>query len=174
MPELIVPTTRLHAAWLESRDEWGRGIHQDGAGMRPQDDYDSAAGFAKWVARLHAEEDLSVPPAKDWVHCTHRWMVEGDRVLGAISLRHDLNQFLIDVGGHIGYGVRPSERRKGLASWALGRTLEEARRLGIPRVLITCRLTNIASARTIEKAGGVFEDERGAGADRVRRYWIAL
>jgi predicted acetyltransferase len=174
MPELIVPTTRLHAAWLESRDEWGRGVHQDGAGMRPQDDYDSPAGFAKWVGRLRAEEDLSVPPAHDWVHCTYRWMVEGDRVLGAISLRHGLNHFLINVGGHIGYGVRPSERRKGLAGWALARTLEEARRLELDRVLITCRLTNEASASTIERAGGVFEDIRGSGDDRVRRYWIAL
>lgn len=174
MPELIAPTTSLHAAWLESRDEWGRGVHQDGAGMRPQDDYDSAEGFAKWVRRLHAEEDLAVPPSRDWVHCTHRWIVEGDRILGAISLRHGLNHFLINVGGHIGYGVRPSERRKGLASWALALILDEARRLGLPRVLITCRLTNVASARTIEKAGGVFEDERGAGDDRVRRYWIAL
>ena len=50
MPELIAPTTRLHAEWLESRDEWGRGVHQDGAGMRPQDDYDSPAGFARWIA----------------------------------------------------------------------------------------------------------------------------
>src|SRR4029453_2144111 len=82
MPELIAPTTRLHAAWIESRDEWGRGVHQDGAGMRPGDDYDSAAGFARWVRRLNDEEDTRIPPAQDWVHCTYRWIVDGDRVLG--------------------------------------------------------------------------------------------
>lgn len=174
MPELIVPTTRLHAAWIESRDEWGRGVHQDGAGMRPGDDYDSAEGFARWVRRLVNEEDVRIPPARDWVHCTYRWMVEGDRVLGAIALRHGLNNFLINVGGHIGYGVRPAERRKGRASWALGLILDEARKLGIDRVLITCRVDNEASARTIEKAGGVFEDIRGSGHDEVRRYWITL
>jgi len=95
-------------------------------------------------------------------------------VLGAIALRHTLNQLLTDVGGHIGYSVRPSERRRGLATWALGLTLDEARKLGIDRVLITCRVTNVASARTIEKAGGVFEDVRGTGPDQVRRYWIDL
>ncbi|MFF5287796.1 GNAT family N-acetyltransferase [Paractinoplanes globisporus] len=174
MPELIAPTTRLHAAWIESRDEWGRGVHQDGAGMRPGDDYDSAAGFAKWVRRLNDEEDTRIPPAQDWVHCTYRWIVDGDRVLGGIALRHGLNHFLINVGGHIGYGVRPSERRKGLASWALGLILDDARRIGLSRVLITCRVTNEASARTIEKAGGVFEDIRGSGNDEVRRYWIVL
>jgi predicted acetyltransferase len=174
MPELIVPTVRLHDAWIESRDEWGKGVHQDGAGLRPTDKPDTAEGFAAWIGRLHDEEDLSKPVAADWVHCTYRWMVDGDRILGAISLRHTLNDFLIDVGGHIGYGVRPSERGKGLAGWALGHTLVEARRLGLERALLTCRPGNIASQRTIEKAGGVFEDVRGIGDHEVRRYWIAV
>ena len=174
MPELIAPTTRLHAAWIASRDEWGRGVHQDGAGFRPEDEYDTPEGFARWVRRLTDEEDTSIPPAPDWVHCTYRWMVKGERVLGAISLRHSLNDWLLNVGGHIGYGVRPSERRKGLASWALGLTLDEARKLGLERVLITCQVSNVASARTIEKAGGVFEDVRGTGPDEVRRYWVPL
>jgi predicted acetyltransferase len=174
MPELIAPTTRLQAAWVASRDEWGRGVHQDGAGLRPQDDNDSPEGVARWVRRHTDEEDTSIPPAPDWVHCTYRWMVDGDRLLGAIALRHRLNELLADVGGHIGYSVRPSERRKGLAGWALRLTLDEARKLGIDRVLITCRVTNVASARTIERAGGVFEDVRGPGDDQVRRYWITL
>src|SRR3954469_25573746 len=71
MPELIAPTTRLHAAWLASRDEWGRGVHQDGAGMRPQDEYDTREGFARWVRRLTCEEDTRIPPGPDWVHCTY-------------------------------------------------------------------------------------------------------
>jgi len=174
MLELIAPTTRLHAAWLAARDEWGRGVHQDGAGLRPQDEPDTPDGFARWVRRLTNEEDTRIPPAREWVHCTYRWMVEDDRVLGAIALRHGLNHFLINVGGHIGYSVRPSERRRGLATWALGLTLDEARKLGLTRVLITCRVTNVASAKTIEKAGGVFQDIRGAGNDEVRRYWIKL
>ncbi|MFD0524752.1 GNAT family N-acetyltransferase [Paractinoplanes durhamensis] len=170
MPQLIKPTARLHRAWLESRDEWVRGTHQAGAGLRPADEPDSPAGFAAWVARLHAEEDESITPTPGWVHCSYWWMVEGDRILGAISLRHELNDMLLDHGGHIGYGVRPSERRRGLASWALTETLVPARELGLDRVLVCCSDDNVGSARTIEKAGGVLEDIR---ADH-RRYWIAI
>jgi predicted acetyltransferase len=174
MPELIVPTTRLQAAWIDARDDWGRGVHQDGAGLRPTDDPDSADGFAAWVRRLHTEEDRAAPVAADWVHCTYRWMADGDRILGGISLRHTLNAFLLDCGGHIGYGVRPSARGQGLAGWALTGMFDEARKLGLERVLITCRPDNLASQRTIEKAGGVFEDVRGIGDHEVRRYWIDL
>jgi predicted acetyltransferase len=174
MPELIPPTTRLRKSWLESRDEWGRGVHQHGAGLLPDTDVDSETGFEAWVGRLAYEEDTTTPPLPGWVHCTHRWMVDGERYLGAISLRHSLNDNLREVGGHIGYGVRPSERRRGLAGWALAETLDRARGLGLDRVLITCLVTNVASARTIEGAGGVFEDVRSHAGEPYRRYWIAL
>ncbi|GAA0568605.1 GNAT family N-acetyltransferase [Paractinoplanes ferrugineus] len=173
MPKLIEPTTRLHHAWLDARDEWGRGVHQDGSGLRPTDDVDSADGFAAWVARLLAEADVTRPAEPGWVHCTYRWMVEGDRVLGTISLRHELNALLFEVGGHIGYGVRPAERGRGLAGWALAEMLVAARALGLDRVLITCDDTNAASARTIERAGGVREDIREHDGRRYRRYWVS-
>ncbi|WP_229072622.1 GNAT family N-acetyltransferase [Actinoplanes sp. DH11] len=174
MPELIAPDTRLHAAWLRSRDEWGRGVHQPGSGLRAGDDVDSPAGFAAWVRRLRTEEDTSVRPAEGLVHCTYRWLVEGDRVLGTISLRHELNDFLFRAGGHIGYGVRPSARRRGLASWALGEMLGVARGLGLERVMISCDVTNAVSARLIERHGGVFDDVRDSEIGTVKRYWIAL
>jgi predicted acetyltransferase len=174
MPELIPPTARLHRAWLESRDEWGRGVHQAGSGLRPGDEVDSPAGFAAWVTRLNDEEDPAKPVRADWVHCTYRWMVEDGRVLGAISLRHELSDFLLRAGGHVGYGVRPSARRRGLATWALSETVRAAGKLGIGRVLVTCDVTNVASARTIENAGGVLEDVRDTEIGRVRRYWVTL
>lgn len=174
MPELIAPTTRLHASWIESRDEWGRGVHQAGSGLHADADVDSPAGFAAWVERLLVSEDPSVPAREGWVHCTFRWIVEGDRFLGAIALRHELNDFLLNAAGHIGYGVRPSARRRGLASWALAETLPEARKLGLDRVLITCDVDNIGSARTIEGRGGVLEDIRDTEIGTVKRYWIAL
>ncbi|WP_249999047.1 GNAT family N-acetyltransferase [Actinoplanes sp. M2I2] len=174
MPELIRPTTRLHAGWLECRDDFGRGVHQDGAGLRPADEVDSGPGFAAWVDKLTGEEDPAVVPAEGWVHCTYRWVVEDDRVLGSIALRHELNALLLDAGGHIGYSVRPSARRRGLASWALGEMLSEARRLGLDRVLVTCKVGNVASARTIERRGGVLEDVRDTELGTMKRYWIAL
>lgn len=159
MPELIPPTVRLHAAWLEARDEWGPGVHEDGFGIEPSDEVDSPAGFAAWVARLDVGR----------VRCTYRWIVEGDRVLGAIALRHEPNDF-----GHIGYGIRPSARRRGLATWALGRILDEARSLGLDTVLIACAADNVASARTIERQGGVLEDVRETEHGAMRRYWITV
>lgn len=174
MRELIPPTVRLRQSWLESRDEWGRGVYQQGAGLHQGADVDSEAGFAAWVARLASEEDTTTPPLPGYVHCTHRWMVDGERFLGAIALRHSLNDNLREVGGHIGYGVRPTARRRGLARWALAETLDRARTLGLDRVLITCAVTNEPSARTIEGAGGVLEDVRAHNGEDYRRYWVDL
>jgi predicted acetyltransferase len=126
------------------------------------------------VARLADESDSAKPLDTGRVHCTYRWIVEGDRVLGAIALRHELNDFLLRAGGHIGYGIRPSARRRGLATWALGRMLGEARVLGLDRVLIICEVDNIASAKTIERHGGVLEDVRDTELGTVRRYWIKI
>jgi predicted acetyltransferase len=172
--ELIAPTARLHRAWLRSRDEWGRGVHQDGAGLRRGDEVDSPDGFAAWVRRLLRESDPAIPPAAGSVHCTYWWIVEDDEVLGAIALRHELNDFLLRAGGHIGYGVRPSARRRGLASFALGEVLAYARKLDLPRVLVTCNVTNEGSRRTIERHGGELEDIRDTELGRLRRYWISL
>ncbi|MFI5935320.1 GNAT family N-acetyltransferase [Actinoplanes sp. NPDC051494] len=172
MPELIAPTSRLHRQWLAARDDWGRGVYQDGSGLRPTDEVDTVDGFAAFVRKLLRESDRSVPPAEGWVHCTYWWMVDGDEVLGSIALRHELNDWLLEAGGHIGYGVRPSARGKGLAGAALAQVIAYAGRLGIDRVLVSCDLDNDASRRTIEKNGGVLEDIRDSGHGKVRRYWI--
>jgi predicted acetyltransferase len=108
------------------------------------------------------------------VHATYWWIAESDTYLGSITLRHALNEFLLRAAGNIGYGIRPSARRRGLATWALGAVLPEARALGLDRVLVTCENGNIASARTIENCGGVLEDVRDTELGRTRRYWITL
>ena len=174
MAELIAPDARLHAAWLQAHAEWGPGLHEDGFGLRPSDEVDTAAGFAAWVARLTAQEDTAKPVEAGRVHCTYRWIVADGQVLGAIALRHEFSDF-VHRAGHIGYGIRPSARRRGLATWALDQMLGEARAIGLDRVLIVCEPGNIASAKTIEHHGGILEEteeteETGAG----RRYWITL
>lgn len=174
MPELIAPTARLHRAWLQARDDWGRGVHQDGSGLTPDDDVDSADGFAAWVRLLLRRGDPGQSAEPGFVHCTYWWITDGATVLGSIALRHELNDFLLDAGGHIGYGVRPAARRSGLATWALGAVLPHARALGLDRVLITCTVTNDASRRVIEHHGGVLEDVRDTSIGRLRRYWITL
>lgn len=173
VPELIRPTTDLHRSWLESRDEWGPGI-QEGTGMREGDDLDDPEGFADWVGWLLRHDDPDVVPDPGRVHTTYWWIVEDRTYLGAINLRHTLNDFLLRAGGHIGYGIRPSARGRGLATWALDAVLTEAGRLGLERVLVTCDDDNLGSARTIERNGGVLEDVRDSEVGRKRRYWIDL
>ncbi|MFG2368283.1 GNAT family N-acetyltransferase [Streptomyces mirabilis] len=176
MPELIAPTGRLHSSWLAARDEWSPGAHQDGTGLRlaPDADLDNPEVFSEWVERLRQQSDRSVAVGDERVHATHWWIVEGDSYLGAVDLRHYLNALLLDIGGHIGYSIRPSFRRRGLATWALGAVLPEARALGLDRVLVTCDDDNVASARSIERNGGVLEDVRTTNAGIKRRYWITL
>ncbi|MEH1098260.1 GNAT family N-acetyltransferase [Micromonospora sp. CPCC 205561] len=170
MPELIPPTVRLHAAFLECRDDWGPGLHEDGFGLTGDDDVDSPAGFASWVHERVRLDHPAGDPCPEEKHGSPRWIVEDARVLGAIALRHRSD----DETGHLGYGVRPSARRRGLASWALGEMLGEARALGLDRVLIVCLAENVASARMIERAGGVLAGIDGTAHAPVRRYWIAL
>jgi predicted acetyltransferase len=174
MAELVSPSVHWHASWLESREEWGRGVHQDGTGLHPDDEVDSATGFAEWVERLRTSNDPTVALPEGKVPADYWWIVEGERYLGAITLRYRLNDFLLEQGGHIGYGLRPSARGHGLAGWALATVLQRARAVGLQRVLLTCDDTNLASARTIEKNGGVLEDVRDVDGRRMRRYWIEL
>ncbi len=173
MPELVAPTTRLHTAWLEAHHEWGPGVHEDGFGLHQSDDVDSPAGFAVWVLRLVDQSDPAKPQGAGRVQCTYRWIVEGDRVLGGIALRHASSDYVL-WAGHIGYGIRPSARQRGLATWATRRMLDEARMLGLDRVLAVCGVDNVASVKTIERCGGVFEGSRDTKFGPARRYWIEL
>lgn len=173
MPELIAPTVRLHSAWLEGHVEWGPGLHEDGFGLGPSDEVDSPTGFAAWVARLADQSDPAKTIDVGKTRCTYLWIVESDRVLGGIALRHGSGDY-VRWAGHIGYGIRPSARRRGLATWALSRMLDEARVLGLDRLLAVCAVDNVASAKTIERCGGVFEDIRDTEFGPARRYWIEL
>src|ERR1700722_4908929 len=83
MPELIPPTARLHAAWLEAHAEWGPGQHEDGFGLHPSDEVDSPAGFAAWLTRLASQPDPAQRAAGH--RCLYRWIVEDDRVLGGVA-----------------------------------------------------------------------------------------
>jgi predicted acetyltransferase len=170
MPELIPPTTGLHAAFLECRDDWGPGLHEDGFGLSANDDVDSPDGFAAWVSQQSRLTHPAGDPCPDEKHASSRWIVEDGEILGGIALRHWFDNEV----GHLGYGVRPSARRRGLATWALGEMLGEARALRLERVLVVCLADNVTSARTIERNGGVLEGARETEHGEVRRYWIAL
>ncbi len=106
--------------------------------------------------------------------CTYRWIVEDGTVLGGIAVGHQLNEFRLHARGQVGYGVRPSARGRGVATWALGEMLSVVREVGLMRVLVVCSEDNIASGRVIERCGGVLADVCLTDLGTARRYWIDL
>jgi predicted acetyltransferase len=131
-------------------------------------DWNRGELWVAYLARLDRQRcGLDLPP--DRVSATFLVAQVGEEIVGRVSIRHELNAFLTEIGGHIGFGVRPAHRRRGYASEILRQALVIARAVGVDAALVTCHEDNVASARVIEAAGGVFEDIRA----RTRRYWIA-
>ena len=98
--------------------------------------------------------------------------LDDNKIVGIINARHELNDYLLNFGGHIGYSVRKSERRKGYAKAMLSYTVDFLFSLGLEKVLITCDKKNIASKRTIESCGGILENEVATEDRTTLRYWI--
>ncbi|GGB06790.1 GNAT family N-acetyltransferase [Macrococcus hajekii] len=126
--------------------------------------------FADFLIALNQREDES-----EWVNNTTLFYFEDDRIMGAANIRHELNEALLQTGGHIGYGVRPTERSKGYATLILKQALEYLKKLNISRALVTCDEDNPASASVIVKNGGQ-EDNSFMQDNRikVRRFWIDI
>jgi predicted acetyltransferase len=101
------------------------------------------------------------------------WIVERDAVLGGIALGTQTNDTVARIG-HVGYGVRPSSRGRGVATWALGELLPHARAAALDRVLLVCLDVIVGSIKTIERLGGVLEAVVDDDHGLVRRYWIDL
>lgn len=165
---LIRPTLEMEDAYLDFAREW----EEHGESITPYSARLLDQTYAQWhamLARIEKESVQGLVPAH-----TFFYLDDAGRIVGALNLRHELNDYLMQCGGHIGYGVRPSERRKGHASRMLALALPHARRLGLERVLITCDRENTASARTILRNGGILENEVQEEERITQRYWIAL
>jgi len=176
MPELVTPCTSVHASFVVAMDEFaaeGRGSIADDS-MIGRDIRERAAGwkdpdpFARYVEAVVADVEPGAPRPDGFVPATTLWWVEGDIYLARIAVRHSLTPWLLEQGGHVGYDVRPSARRRGHATAMLRATLPVAAGLGIEQLLITCDHDNVGSRKVIEACGGVLEDRR---ADKLR-YWV--
>ena len=99
---------------------------------------------------------------------------ERNLIVGAVNIRHYLNESLLLNGGHIGDGIRPSERRKGIATKMIALALDECRKLGLEKVLMVCDKENVGSAKSIQKNGGILENEVEVDGVVEQRYWIEL
>jgi predicted acetyltransferase len=176
MPILVVPTVAVHSSFLAAWDEFGpeedrwmgartiRGDEEEWSRRQAAD----PAEFARMVAAIRTEADEKTELAPGLVHQTVLWFVDGVEFLGRLSIRHELTPPLLEVGGHISYGVRPSARRQGHATRMLAQAVPLAGGLGIDPVLVTCDLDNVGSRKVIQAAGGELEDERHGKL----RFWV--
>ncbi|SNS68930.1 Predicted acetyltransferase [Asanoa hainanensis] len=174
MPALQPPTVDVHRSFLAAMTEFqaeGRGATDDqtmiGSELREYGDRWAEPGvFAEYVAGLRADEET--PRRAGFVPATTLWWVDGDTYLGRLAIRHRLTEGLRELGGHIGYDVRSTARRRGHATAMLRAALPITRSLGIVSALVTCDVDNVGSRKVIEANGGVFEDERAGKL----RFWV--
>lgn len=168
--KLIEPTIEMKEEYLQYIEEWeesGQKIVPYSSSRRGMD-YEELMG--DW-----AESKTDSVYEKGFVPASIYFLVdEQGRIFGSLHFRHELNDHLLKNGGHIGYGVRPSERQKGYAGLMLKAFLGVLEGLGLERVLITCDDVNKGSSRTIEKCGGVLENVLEFEGMLTRRYWVTV
>ncbi|MEV4704339.1 GNAT family N-acetyltransferase [Actinoplanes sp. NPDC049316] len=173
---LAVPDVRYRGSFLAAMAEFaaeGRGGATDSTEVGQEirtfgGSWGSPEGFAAYVRWLLDQARENAPRPEGYVPATNLWMLDGDGYVGRIAIRHRLTEALRRVGGHIGYDVRPSARRRGYATHMLRDALPVARGLGITTALVMCDVGNVASRRVIERNGGVLQDEAGGKL----RFWV--
>jgi predicted acetyltransferase len=168
--ELIEPIVGFEASYRDLIDDFGDEILIPFPLRYPHDD------FPVLIRRLRRNaEGLDLDEGR--VASSTFWLVENQAdIIGVSNLRHEINDALKRIGGHIGYGVRPSRRREGHATEMLRLTLFEARKRRIERVLLTCDRENEPSVKTILNNGGQFDSEEYVDVHGgvIARYWISL
>ncbi|HFK1682698.1 TPA: GNAT family N-acetyltransferase [Bacillus tropicus] len=168
---LLTPTTDLQDEYLDFYNEW----KDSGETMIPWVISKDPSNFPAMVQELlDAHNGVNLP--QSWVPDSTYWLVtDNNRIVGAVNIRHSLTEYLFNAGGHIGYGIRPSERRKGYATKLLELSLEKTKKLNITRALVVCDEVNTASEKTILHNGGVRDDDFiEEDGNVVRRFWIEL
>lgn len=169
MLQLEFPTEKHRSAYKDMLGEWRLAEEPTSPGK-----LFAGRDFDEFLAIVHAEP-TEPDPAKVPAHLYFLADTERLKLFGAVQIRHHINHpNLIETGGHIGYGICPSERRKGYATKMLGLAIDKAKSIGLTKVLITCKDTNVGSWKAIESNGGIFERTTNDEGQLARRYWISL
>ena len=170
--ELISPSTK----YKDSYSEMVQDFIANEDDLTPFTLKEDFSDFPSLVQRLEGySQGLGIH--NDFVAHRSFWLLDANkRIVGTSNLRLSLNEGLKNIGGHIGFGVRPSERNKGYASKILAETLRHAKQYGIDNVLLSCDKDNTASAKVIQKNGGVLEFEGTVSGieNTIQRYCIKL
>ena len=136
---------------------------------------DRFSSIEDWLEELKKRSCEDTVPKGLVPSSTYLGVREKDNyIVGMIDIRHYLNEYLTQVGGHIGYGVRKTERNKGYAKQMLKLALEKCKELKIKKVLITCDEDNIASEKVILSVNAKLEDIRNVDGENKKRFWIDL
>ena len=168
---LTKPSVILKEEYLSFYKEW----IESGETIVPWVIEKDPSNFEEMVQFLmDNEKGVNIPDG--WVPDSTYWLLNNEkRIIGAVNIRHQLTELLFNSGGHIGYGIRPSDRRKGYATKLLSLSLEKAKELGIKKVLVVCDKTNVGSLKVITNNNGIpdsdFVEDDG---NIVKRFWIEL
>ena len=167
---LARPSLELEQAYLDYISEWENSNEK----IVPYAARREGMSFSDLLSRWEYESTENVR-GKGFVPASLFFYIDDDRrIVGALHIRHELNEYLLHSGGHIGYGIRPKERLKGHAAKMLEMSLPLAKQLGLEKVLVCCDKVNTGSAKTIIKNGGVLENEVITQKEVVQRYWINI
>ena len=156
---------------VEMLDEWVDYNNTHDENKSPAAIFKPYDNFNNYIDELN-----KIVPIEGHVPATTLFCLDKDKnkMVGAVDIRHYLNEFLLKFAGHIGDGVRPSERKKGYGTEILRLALIECKKLGLDRVLVVCSDDNIGSKKSIIKNGGVLESAIEHDGKIMERYWIDL
>lgn len=171
--KLVLPTKR----YKEQIEKYWQTMLKENSGTNKHGSLETnyQEDFETWLKKCNdSREGKNLPngrvPSTQYI-CIRK---PDNKVVGMLSIRHLLNEFLLNYVGHIGYSVAVDERNKGYGKRMLALGLKKCKKLGIDKVLVTCKDTNVASKKCILSNGGKYEDTRilENGNIKLERYWI--
>ena len=169
--KLVLPNKLHKEQYLQMMDEW----LTFGGRLNPAALRNNGASYEKWLGWMDDDQNELTCPKGAVPQTLYFAFNENNLLIGATTIRHFLNERMFEDGGYIGYGVRPSQRRKGYAKKILSLAINKVKQKGINKILITCASDNVGSEKTILANGGVFENEiTNEEGELVKRFWIIL
>lgn len=170
MLKLVVPSIEYKVSFLKATKEFQKdGLFTD------LDISDLEKNLTSFITKqINRSQGKDLP--ERFVAETVYWLVENDEFIGRTVIRHELTETLLREGGHIGYAIKPSKRKKGYGREMLKLALLKAKELGLKKVLLTCNENNFGSKKIIESNGGTFQDRIFLQERKPwkLRYWISL